>query len=205
VQRFTLLAAFLTSFALSAPVVADAANPNGPGERTRTQDQDRVQMQEMDELRTHLQRRVRLSADDVTALEPELQRYFRLHGEQAHIRTMLQAGSDAGCVGTCMREMVRATNRAMVMGMQDNEAGAMVVQGLQESSRDRDRTGAAWSEAEFADQLRARVQSRLSVWEREHQRLLEGERELQQERDRQREQERSSDRTESPTGRGAGR
>jgi hypothetical protein len=104
-----------------------------------------------------------------------------------------------------MREMVRATNRAMVMGMQDNEAGAMVVQGLQESSRDRDRTGAAWSEAEFADQLRARVQSRLSVWEREHQRLLEGERELQQERDRQREQERSSDRTESPTGRGAGR
>lgn len=200
-RQYSTILALLVSVALTAPTLAFADDPMTDQDR----DRDRVHQEDFDQLQTHLRKKLKLSDSDLTALRPRLKRYLRLRGEQAHIRLMLKTGLETGCQGPCLQEMVQATNRAMVWGMQDVEATATVQDCLQDQIRDRDRTGAKWTDKDLADQLHDRVRDRLRIWERDHDRERQQEQEREMERERQRESDRAAERTGAMKNRGDGR
>jgi hypothetical protein len=171
-------------------------------DRDRDRDRDRLHVDDMTQLKTQLREQVRMSQAQVDDLDAPLRRYVRLGGEQAHIRAMVQAGVDAECTGTCLKEMVRSTNRAMVMGMQDNTATGMVQDCLNDQIRDRDRTRARLEDGDLADGIHDRVQDRLRLWDSEQERLRDREMQREVERARTREAERATDRAGDAAGSG---
>lgn len=173
-------------------------------DRDQDQDQLREQEQQMDLLRTHLRKQLKMTDAECDAIQPELQRYFRLRGDQEPIRATIRVAWDANCKGECLRETVHAMNKAMVFGMQSVAAGEMVQATIRAEVQEMERVGAKWTHGEFGDQVRDQVRDRLRLWQREQERLLDQEMLREREREQQREQQRDMqrDQTGKPAGRG---
>lgn len=190
-----------------------AATPAFAADKARDRDQTQLQIQDeepdltRDRILLQLKDRLRdeLKVDDATlaAIHQDLEQFLTLGGDEQHVRATIRTGWALGCKGECLREMVQAANRAMVQGMQDGPACAMVRDTLREQIRERDRDQVAWTDAELGDRVRDRIRDQLRDFDRERQRLMEQEMRRDWERDQQRDMQRDQQHA-GPGGPGSG-
>ncbi len=149
--------AAVCAFAIGIPVAGWADDKD----RTRDQDRDLVK------LRDQIHQETKLSQQELDALDPDLKEYLKNRGGGEQVRQMIRTALQNNCKATCLGEMVRTMNRAMIQGVGDKEARNMVESALREQIRERDQQRLTLSEQELGDKVRARVQERLAAMEQE--------------------------------------
>ncbi|MCC7201647.1 MAG: hypothetical protein IT393_03140 [Nitrospirae bacterium] len=157
--RCLIIAGIIFSFLIPAGAIAQ--------DRDRTHDRDLI------ELKQQLRDQVRLSQEEIDAVDPELRECLNLKGSHVQIREMVQAAVQNNCKGTCLGEMLRNMNRAMSRGLSDKEAQEMVTSAMREQIQDLEQKRLQLNDKEFGDRVRERIENRLTEREQMQKRMQE--------------------------------
>ncbi|MBI2519200.1 MAG: hypothetical protein HYV97_02235 [Bdellovibrio sp.] len=156
---------YARSMIMSLILALSLASPNLP----MAQDKN----QEIDRLKVQIQEENKLSMKEIDVLEPELRRHLQNKGHGDTVRALVHNSLQNGCKGTCLGEALRTLNRSMSKGLTHKEALEMVTGQMRQEMQERDRKQLKWSDQEFGERIRTKMEARLIERERLHERKMD--------------------------------